>query len=132
MAHFSGERGCGELTPDVIARITCDPVSACDVGYNDFFKRLDECYPLYRGPWRSSVTHAVAALRVYAARYPEAPGLPVWARMRDREALASQRYARFRSSLDLSPLPEQTARRRFRPFTAPEARACSGEVVMLP
>src|SRR6202030_2389549 len=71
MAHFSGEYNHGVLTPDVIARITCDPVSACDVGYNDFFKRLDECYPLYRGRWRSDVTHAVAALRAYAARYPE-------------------------------------------------------------
>jgi hypothetical protein len=108
MAHFSGEHQFSELTPDVIARITCDPVSACEVGYNDFFKRLDECYPLYRGPWRSNVTHAVAALRAYAAKYPEAPGLPVWARMRDREALAAkQRYDQFRSSLDLSPLPEQ-------------------------
>jgi hypothetical protein len=108
MAHFSGECQCSELTPDVIARITCDPLSACDVGYSDFFKRLDECYPPYQGLRRSNVTHAVAALRAYAAKYPEAPGLPVWARMRDREALAArQRYAQFRSSLDLRPLAEQ-------------------------
>jgi hypothetical protein len=60
MAHFSGERGV--LTPSIIARITCDPVFACDVGYNDFFKRLDECYPLHLGHWRSDATHAIAAL----------------------------------------------------------------------
>jgi hypothetical protein len=108
MAHFSGEYNHGVLTPDVISRITCDPLSACDVGYNDFFKRLDECYPLYRGSWRSDVTHAVAALRAYAAKYPEAPGLAVWARMRDREALVTRhRYDQFRASLDLSPLPEE-------------------------
>jgi hypothetical protein len=108
MAYYSGERRCAELTPDIIARITCDPVSACDVGYSDFFKRLDECYPLYRGPWRSNVMDAVAALRAYAARYPQSPGLPAWAQMRDREALAARQcYAQFRSSLDLRPLPER-------------------------
>jgi hypothetical protein len=103
MAHFSGEQTYGVLTPDLIARITCDPLSACDVGYNDFFKRLDECYPLYRGHWRSDAGHAVAALRAYAAKYPEAPALAVWARMRDREALAArQRYDQFRASLGFS------------------------------
>ena len=104
MAHFASELDCGWLTPEVIARITCDPVCACDVGYNDFFKRLDECYPIYRGHWRSGAGHAVAALRAYAAQYPEAPGLPVWARMRDREAaIAQQSYARFRARLALYP-----------------------------
>jgi hypothetical protein len=90
MAHFSAAHLCGVLTPEAIARMTCDPLSACNVGYNHFFKRLDECYPPYRGHWRSDAAHAVAALRAYAARYPEALGLPVWARMRDREAAASQ------------------------------------------
>jgi hypothetical protein len=103
MAHISAEHDCGVLTPEAIARMTCDPLYACNVGYNDFFKRLDECYPLYRGHWRSDATHAVAALRAYAARYPEAPGLPPWARMRDREAAASRRYAQFRATLDLGP-----------------------------
>lgn len=107
MAHFSGERECGVLTPAIIARITCDPVFACDVGYNDFFKRLDECYPLYLGQWRSDATHAIAALRTYANKYPEAPALAVWARMRDREALvARQSYDQFRASLDLGRLPD--------------------------
>jgi hypothetical protein len=114
MAYAAGEHGRGELTPDGIARITCDPLSACDVGYNDFFKRLDECYPLYLGPWRSDVTHAVAALRAYAAKYPEAPGLPVWARMRDREALAArQRYDQFRSSLNLTDSGRRSPRSLF-------------------
>ncbi|MBV8804537.1 MAG: hypothetical protein JO042_05810 [Sinobacteraceae bacterium] len=100
MAHFAFERGW--LTPEVIARITCDPVYACNVGYNDFFERLDECYPLHRGHWRSDARHAVAALRSYAARYPQAPGLPVWARMRDREAvIVQQSYLRFRGRLVL-------------------------------
>lgn len=101
MAQFAAERGW--LTSQVIAKITCDPVYACNVGYNDFFKRLDECYPLYRGHWRSDAGHAVAALRAYASRYPEAPGLPVWARMRDREAAAitRQSYLRFRARLTL-------------------------------
>jgi hypothetical protein len=103
MAYFSAEHECGGLTSEAIARMTCDPLYACNVGYNDFFKRLDECYPPYRGHWRSDATHAAAALRAYAARYPEALGLPVWARMRDREAAASQRYDQFRASLDLSP-----------------------------
>ncbi len=48
--------------------------------------------------------HAVAALRTYAAQYPQAPGLPVWARMRDREAAAAQHsYGRFRARLALYP-----------------------------
>ena len=107
MAHFAGEHNYGVLTPDVIARITCDPVSACDVGDNDFFKRLDKCYPPIRGSWRTNVTHAVAALRTYAAQYPEAHALPVWARMRDREArVARQSYDQFRASLDLGRLPD--------------------------
>jgi hypothetical protein len=102
MAHFAAECDCGSLTPEVIARITCDPVYACNVAYNDFFKRLDECYPIYRGHWRSDAKHAVAALRAYAARYPEAPALPVWARMRDREATTAQQgYRRLRASLAL-------------------------------
>jgi hypothetical protein len=100
MAYFALERGW--LTPEVIARITCDPVYACNVGYSDFFKRLDECYPLQRGHWRSDAGHAAAALRAYAARYPQAPGLPVWARMRDRETvIAQQSYLRFRARLAL-------------------------------
>jgi citrate lyase beta subunit len=105
MAHFCGEYQHGVLTPEVIARVTCDPLPACNVGYNDFFKRLDGCYPLYRGHWRSYARHAIAALHAYAARYPEAPALAVWARMRDREALAARRrYDQFRASLDLSRL----------------------------
>jgi hypothetical protein len=105
MAHFACERDHGSLTSQIIARITCDPVYACRVEYNDFFKRLDECYPIHRGHWRSDAKHAVAALRAYAARYPEAPALPVWARMRDREAAAAQRsYARFRARLALPPI----------------------------
>jgi hypothetical protein len=105
MAHFAGEHHYGVLTPDVIARITGDPVSACDVGDNDFFKRLDKWYPSYYGSWRTNVTHAAAALRAYAAQYREAPVLPVWGRMRDREALAAKRcYDQFRASLDLRPL----------------------------
>ena len=100
MAHFACERDHGVLTSWIIARITCDPVYACSVEYNDFFKRLDECYPIHRGHWRSDAKHAVAALRAYAAQYPEAPALPVWARMRDREAAAAQQsYARFRARL---------------------------------
>jgi hypothetical protein len=111
MAYFSGEHKHGLLTPDIIALITCDPLTACNVGYNDFFKRLDVCYPPHRGHWRSNAMHAVAALRVYAAAYPEAPALAVWARMRDREAIAAgRRYHQFRASLDLSPLPEQAVR----------------------
>jgi hypothetical protein len=90
MVYFSGEAECQALTPQVIAAVTCDPVCDCDVGYSAFFRRLDECYPLYRGHWRSHAMHAVAALRAYAAEYPEAPGLPVWARMRDREAVAAR------------------------------------------
>jgi hypothetical protein len=98
MAHFAREHGHGLLTSRIIARMTCDPVYACSVEYNDFFKRLDECYPIHRGHWRSDAKHAVAALRAYAAQYPEAPALPVWARMRDREAAAAQQgYARFRA-----------------------------------
>jgi hypothetical protein len=89
MAYFADEHEDDVLTPAVIARITCDPPYACEVGYNDFFMRLDECYPIYRGHWRSDATHAVNALREYAAKYPEAPGLLVWARMRDREAVAA-------------------------------------------
>jgi hypothetical protein len=105
MAHFSGERGV--LTPSIIARITCDPIFSCDVGYNDFFRRLDECYPLHLGHWRSNATHAIAALRAYATKYPAAPALPVWARMRDREArVARQSYDQFRASLDLGRLPD--------------------------
>jgi hypothetical protein len=108
MAHFSGDHTHGLLTPGIIARITCDPLTACNVGYNDFFKRLDVCYPPYRGHWRSDAVHAVAALRIYAAEYPEAPALAVWARMRDREALAARRrYDQFRVSLNLSPLPRR-------------------------
>jgi hypothetical protein len=104
MAHFAAVCDYDTLTPEVIARITCDPVYACDVFDNDFFQRLDECYPLYRGRWRSDAEHAVAALRAYAARYPEAPALPVWAQMRDREAAAAQQsYRRFRERLPLYP-----------------------------
>lgn len=101
MAYFARERG--RLTSEVIARVTCDPVYACNSGYSDFFKRLDECYPVYRGHWRSGARHAVAALRAYAARYPEAPALPVWAQMRDREAAtaAQQSYRQFRARLTL-------------------------------
>ncbi len=107
MAHFASARDCGSLTPEVIAAITCDPVYACNIGYNDFFKRLDECHPIYRGHWRSDAKHAVAALRAYAAKYPEAPGLPVWARMRDREAAAAKHsYERFRARLTLYPCEE--------------------------
>jgi hypothetical protein len=91
MAYFADEHAHDVLTPEVIARITCDPPYACGVGYNDFFRRLDECYPIFRGHWRSDVTHAVGALRAYAEKYPEAPGLPVWARMRDREMVAAER-----------------------------------------
>ena len=102
MAHFACERDHGWLTSQIIARITSDPVYACNVEYNDFFKRLDECYPIHRGHWRSDAKHAVAALRAYAAQYPQAPALPVWARMRDREAAAAQQsYARFRARLAL-------------------------------
>jgi len=103
MAHFASDREYSLLTPEAIARMTCDPVYASNVGYSDFFKRLDECYPVYRGHWRSDARHAVAALRAYAAEYPEAPGLPVWARMRDREAAARQSYERFRDQLALVP-----------------------------
>ena len=103
MTHFASGREHSLLTPEAIARTTCDPVYASNVGYNDFFKRLDECYPIYRGHWRSDAKHAVAALRAYAAEYPEAPGLPVWARMRDREAAAKQSYERFRYRLALVP-----------------------------
>jgi hypothetical protein len=68
------------------------------------FTRLDECYPIYRGRWRLDAKHAVAALRTYAAQYPQAPGLPVWARMRDREAAPAQHsYGRFRARLALYP-----------------------------
>jgi len=121
MAYFSAEHDCGDvLTPEAIARLTCDPLYACNVGYNDFFKRLDECYPIYRGHWRSDATQAVAALRAYAARYPEAPGLPLWARMRDREAAARQRYNQFRASLDLTPRdPDVDVR-----TTSPSAELC--------
>jgi len=104
MAHFASVRNYGSLTPEVIARITCDPVYECNIGDNDFFKRLDECYPIYRGHWRSDVKHAAAALRAYAAKYPEAPGLPVWAQVRDREAAAARQcYQRFRARLNLHP-----------------------------
>jgi hypothetical protein len=102
MAYFASEGDFGFLTPEVVARMTCDPVYACNIGYNDFFRRLDECYPVYRGHWRSEAKDAVAALRTYAAQYPEAPALPVWARMHDREAAAAKRgYARFRARLPL-------------------------------
>jgi hypothetical protein len=102
MAHFACECDHGWLTSEVIAKITRDPVYACSLEYNDFFKRLDECYPIHRGHWRSDAQHAVAALRAYAAQYPEAPALPVWAQMRDREAAAARRcYARFRARLAL-------------------------------
>jgi hypothetical protein len=102
MAHFASAGDYESLTPELIARITCDPVYACNVAYNDFFTRLDECYPIYRGRWRLDAKHAVAALRTYAAQYPQAPGLPVWARMRDREAAAARRsYGRFRARLAL-------------------------------
>jgi len=84
MAHFSAEHGYGVLTPEAIARMTCDPLYACkNVGYNHFFKRLDECYPLYRGHWRSDATHAVAALsclRRSAPRSPRSSGLGTDAR----------------------------------------------------
>ena len=104
MAHFASQQDYGSLTPEIIARITRDPVYACNVEYNDFFKRLDECYPIYRGHWRSDAKHAAAALRTYAARYPQAPALPVWAQMRDREAAAAQQsYVRFRDRLALYP-----------------------------
>jgi hypothetical protein len=109
MAYFAEEREYDVLTPAVIARITCDPLSVCGVGYNDFFRRLDECYPVYRGHWRSDATHVVSALRQYAAEYPEAPGLPVWARMRDREMVSAlsrgQDSLEPLARLDHGPLP---------------------------
>ena len=104
MAHFSAMYDDDILTPEIIARTTCDPVYTCDVFYNDFFRRLDECYPIYRGHWRSDAEHAVAALRAYASQYPEAPALPPWAKMRDREAAAAQEsYRRFRAGIPLYP-----------------------------
>jgi hypothetical protein len=127
MAYFSGGHQDGMLTPDVIARITCDPISACAIGDNDFFKRLDECYPAHRGHWRLDVTHAIAALRAYVEKYPEAPALPVWARMRDREAFtARQRYEQFRASLYLSPLPEQAMAALFPAWCSAVDRQPSG------